>query len=180
MSRSESRERRHDVDWLRVLAVLLLIPFHAAIIYAPTGDVPIKSLQRTFYLVPFIAFVHTWHMPLLFFISGIGTWFALGFRTGGDYLKERFLRLVIPLFLGTALLRPIVGYFEYRHLLPISKLQDLSHPVLPGILPRGSSRSAPGLWMAVVSFLFISLLPGMPPRISLPQRTGERHLLKAR
>jgi len=60
-------ERRYDLDWLRAFAVLLLIPFHAAIVFAPVGDVPIKSLQSTSYLVPFIAFIHTWHMPLLFY-----------------------------------------------------------------------------------------------------------------
>ena len=28
-----SSERRHDLDWLRVLGVLLLIPFHVALIF---------------------------------------------------------------------------------------------------------------------------------------------------
>ena len=30
---TSSSERRHDLDWLRVLGVLLLIPFHVALIF---------------------------------------------------------------------------------------------------------------------------------------------------
>jgi len=49
MPKMETRTvtRRHDLDWLRVLAVLLLIPFHAALIWG-SGFLWIKLADRGF------------------------------------------------------------------------------------------------------------------------------------
>ena len=40
--------------------------------------------------------LHYWRMPLLFLISGAGTYFALGKRTTGQYLGERLKRPYFP------------------------------------------------------------------------------------
>ncbi len=92
-------ERRYDLDWLRVLAVLLLIYFHSAAIFY-TGDLRefyIKNDSSSSEMQGFILFVHQWHMPLFFLLSGAATWFALSSRTVGEYVMERFKRLFIIL-----------------------------------------------------------------------------------
>ncbi len=92
-------ERVYDIDWLRVLAVLLLIPFHTALIFGSgQADHWLKD-QPTLASDLFAHFTHQWHMPLLFLLSGMATWFALGFRTPGQYQVERFKRLLVPLVL---------------------------------------------------------------------------------
>ena len=87
------RERVHYIDWLRVSAVLLLVPFHTAMIFVEWGF-HIKNNELSAGLTDFNSFLNMWHMPLLFLLSGVGSWFALGFRTGRQYVSERFRRLV--------------------------------------------------------------------------------------
>ena len=107
--------RRPDIDWLRVLAVLLLVPFHSALIFslAPGDVVYVKDRVESQVLIQFAYFVHLWHMPLLFVLAGASTWFALEFRTAGKYLKERCARLVAPLLFAVTTLVPLMLYVQF-------------------------------------------------------------------
>lgn len=84
--------RLHYIDWLRVLAVLLLFPFHSARAFngypAAGGGVVgepfyVKGAEVSVALGWIIAFIDRWHMPLLFLLAGASTYFALGKRTAG-------------------------------------------------------------------------------------------------
>jgi hypothetical protein len=104
-------ERRYDIDWIRILAVLLLIYSHSACIFGyPSWQV--NNAQRSAGMTQFMFFTSLWHMPLLFLVSGIGTAFALRFRTVDQYLKERVKRLLIPLIFGMLVLVPLQVYYE--------------------------------------------------------------------
>jgi len=105
-----TRPRRYDIDWLRIAAVLLLIPFHTARVFNVGEDFYTKSDVVSTSLSRFIAFVAPWHMSLLFALAGASTWFALGFRGGGRYVGERALRLLVPLTFGLIVLIPPQGY----------------------------------------------------------------------
>ena len=69
-------ERRYDMDWLRVLAVLLLIYYHAALPFVPI-DWYVKDNSLSISLSILAGFIYQWHMPLLFFLSGAATWFSI-------------------------------------------------------------------------------------------------------
>lgn len=105
-------ERRCDLDWLRVLAVLLLVPFHSALMFSlsPGDIVYVKAQVESPLLIQLAYFVHQWHMPLLFLIAGASTWFALQSRSGGQYLSQRFTRLAIPWVFGVTVLIPPMIY----------------------------------------------------------------------
>jgi glucan biosynthesis protein C len=105
------KERRYDIDWLRVLAVLLLFPFHTARIFDTNSGWYVKNAVLSEALTYFLFYVHPWHMALLFLLAGVSTWFALGFRSGGQYVKERFIRLLIPLIFGLLVIVPPQSYF---------------------------------------------------------------------
>ncbi|GAB4345272.1 MAG: hypothetical protein Kow0099_25370 [Candidatus Abyssubacteria bacterium] len=105
MDRLVNSERLHYIDWLRVLAVMLLFPFHTARVFN-NEDFYVKNEVLSRGMDIFISFVHQWHMPLFFLVSGVGTWFALRSRTGGSYLKERVKRLVVPLLFGSCVIVP--------------------------------------------------------------------------
>lgn len=107
-------ERRYDLDWLRVLAVLLLVYFHSAAIFytGELGEFYIKNDPSSSEMQGFILFVHQWHMPLFFLLSGAGTWFALSCRTVGEYVRERFKRLFIPFLFGTLVIVPPQVYYR--------------------------------------------------------------------
>ena len=110
-------ERRHDIDWLRVLAVGLLFPFHTARIFDTWNNFYAKSDQVSAALTHiFIGSINSWHMPLFFLLAGASTWFALGFRSGGQYVKERLKRLIVPLLFGTLVIvspQTYVGALTY-------------------------------------------------------------------
>ncbi|MBA7702467.1 hypothetical protein ES703_111235 [subsurface metagenome] len=92
-------ERRYELDWLRVLVVLLLIPFHTAQIFTPYVYW-LRNDQLHIAAHALLNFVDQFHMPLLFFVAGAATWFSLGRRTGGKYLLERLKRLFVPMMFG--------------------------------------------------------------------------------
>lgn len=103
--------RRHDIDWLRILAVLLLIPFHSARVFDFLETFYVKNADTSAALSYFIWFVNPWHMPLLFLLAGAATWFALDVRGGAGYVKERVKRLLIPLLFGVLVIVPPQTYY---------------------------------------------------------------------
>jgi len=104
--------RRHDIDWLRTLVVLLLIPFHTARIFDTSKlfyvQNEVLSEKLTFWWI-FIG--HALGMQLLFLLAGSTTWFALRYRKTGQYVKERFLRLIVPLIFGVLIIVPPQSYY---------------------------------------------------------------------
>jgi peptidoglycan/LPS O-acetylase OafA/YrhL len=104
-------QRRYDIDWMRVLAVLLLFPFHTARIFDTHSNWYIKNESLSEALTYFIFYLHPWHMALLFLLAGASTWYALGYRSSGQYVKERFIRLLIPLIFGLLIIVPPQSYF---------------------------------------------------------------------
>lgn len=102
--------RRADLDWLRVLAVLLLVPFHSALVFNldPQRIVYMKDVVQSDTLATMAGFIHLWHMPLLFVIAGAASWYALGRRSALAYLGERVQRLLVPLLFGVLALVPLM------------------------------------------------------------------------
>ena len=93
------KQRRHELDWLRVFAFLLLIFFHSGMPFV-THDWHINNSETSVGMTYLWGFFHDWRMPLLFVISGAGIWYALGSRTGPGFIKERMIRLLLPLVFG--------------------------------------------------------------------------------
>lgn len=165
-------ERRYDLDWLRVLAVLLLVYFHTAAIFyqGDLGEFYVTNANVSPILRIFILFVHQWHMPLFFFLSGAATWFSLQARTARQYVKERFQRLLVPLLFGTLILVPPQVYY---HLVQTgyqaSYLQFYPH-FFNGIRPVGNFEWA-HLWFIV--YLLVFSLVSLPIFIGLKQTSGK-------
>lgn len=104
-------KRSYYVDWLRVLAVLALFPFHTGQIYNEAAFY-VKDKVSSPVIMGISDFIYQWHMPLFMFLAGIGSYYALRFRSGKKYLLERFKRLFIPLIFGTLVLVPPSTYFR--------------------------------------------------------------------
>jgi glucans biosynthesis protein C len=109
---STTTQRRYDIDALRVLAVVLLIYFHTAMIFAAWETWHVRSNELSIVAEWFIIFVHQWHMPLLFLLAGASTYFALQFRTGRQYAGERIKRLFVPFVVGVLIIVPPQVYIE--------------------------------------------------------------------
>ena len=106
--------RRHDVDWLRIAAVLLLIPYHTARVFNWEEDFYIKNDPTDGVAQAFIDFVGPWHMSLLFLLAGVATWLAFRFRSGGQYAAERVKRLLVPFIFGVLVIVPPQTWLAYN------------------------------------------------------------------
>ena len=104
-------ERRHDIDWLRTIAVWLLVPFHAGCIFMGINWAIVSNEQSPL-VTFFVSFLHCWHMPLLFFLAGIGSFYALKKRNRPAFIQERFYRLFVPLVFGMLVIIPPQMYFQ--------------------------------------------------------------------
>jgi len=103
--------RRHDVDWLRTLALGLLIVFHILLIFqswAASSGFP-QNDQLLEELVPFISMLAVWRIPLLFLISGMGVRFAMERRDWKQLLKDRTIRILLPFLFGTYVLGTVLA-----------------------------------------------------------------------
>jgi len=61
----------------------------------------------------FIDFLAQWMMPLFFVLAGASVYYALRFRTAGAFIKERTLRILIPLIIiGFFVISPPQVYLE--------------------------------------------------------------------
>ncbi len=104
-------ERIYFIDWLRVLAVLLLILFHTARIFDIFDPFYVKNASTSSFLsYSIIVFLNQWQIPLLFLLAGASTWFALGFRSGKQYTMERLKRLLLPFLFGLLVIVPPQAY----------------------------------------------------------------------
>lgn len=97
-------QRRHHLDAIRVSAILLLIPYHAAR-YVQKGDGDPRIVDAA------VWFVHTWHMPLFFAISGFLAASALRRSTAARQVRARFRRLGVPLVVGMLTVVPLANFF---------------------------------------------------------------------
>lgn len=107
---SQSAVRRHELDWLRVLVIVGLIPFHVIGLFTISINIYITGgkFNRLTDLVS--NFFGLWPMSLLFLVAGASTWYALGRRTPRQYARERLLRLFVPFAFATLVIIPIQVY----------------------------------------------------------------------
>ena len=77
--------RRHDLDWLRVMAFALLILFHTGMFFNHWGWHVKNNVLSRGIEYPML-FLSQWRMALLFMISGAGVYWALGRRSAGILL----------------------------------------------------------------------------------------------
>jgi len=104
--------RRYDIDWVRVIAIALLLIYHTAIGFQPWGmmigfittEKPWVSLWTP------MAMLNVWRIPLLFFVSGMGVYFAIQNRNWKQLLVERTSRILVPFVFGIFCIIPIHVY----------------------------------------------------------------------
>lgn len=104
-------DRRPDLDWLRVLAILLLHLFHVGMMFN-TWDWHLKSPVALPVLEPPMELLHLLRMPLLMVIAGMGTAFALRRRSLRAFARDRVQRLFVPLVFGMFVIVPPQIFIE--------------------------------------------------------------------
>ena len=105
-------QRQYFLDWLRIIAFALLIPYHVGMYYV-SWEFHVKSPQLMPALEPWMRLLSPWRMDLLFIVSGAATALMLTARRADfAWLRERARRLLWPLLFGMLVIVPPQTYFE--------------------------------------------------------------------
>jgi glucans biosynthesis protein C len=108
---SANTERYEFLDWLRVIAIFVLLFFHTGMLFVGWGWHIVNAETIPALQMP-MDIAHRLRMPLLFVIAGAGMWFALKRRTGAALIGERTLRLLVPAIIGMFLIVPPQVFVE--------------------------------------------------------------------
>ena len=153
------KERLYYLDWLRIILIFSVFLFHIGMVFNGM-QWSVKNNETIPFLDPIMEFLTLWRMPLLFMVSGIGTYLALGRRTELAYFKERTVRLFIPLVVGVLTLNPIQVYFERKSL--YTSFGEFYRELFNGLYPIGNFSTIHHLWfikhLFLISILVIPLL----------------------
>lgn len=103
--------RRHDLDWLRVIAFGFLIFYHIGMFYVSWGW-HVKSPHMGPWLQPIMAIINPWRLPLLFLISGVALHFVLDRVRVKDFLPRRMKQLGLPIVFGMLVVVTPQAYVE--------------------------------------------------------------------
>jgi len=137
-------DRRYDIDWLRVIAIGLLMIYHIGFVFLPWGVFIgfIQNDEALEYLWKPMSMLNVWRIPLLFFVSGMGVCFAIRKRSWKQLILERSRRILLPFLFGIFCIVPL-------HLLLWQKYynQDLAY-----------SLQVSHLWFLANIFIYVLVL----------------------
>ena len=174
--------RRYDLDWLRVLAILSVFVYHSTRFFN-NEDWHVKN-PVTYHLVDvWNSFASSWLMPLVFVISGASLFYALGkgglVETVGKFIKDKVLRLLVPLVVGMFVHGAIQVYLERltHHQFSGSFFQFLPH-YFEGIYGMGGNFAIQGMHLWYLLVLFVFSLVCLPLLLLLRSRLGSQALGK--
>lgn len=115
--------RRHDLDWLRIIAFALLIFYHVGMFFNTEGW-HAKSTHANDAMEPIMWLSSPWRLPLLFLISGVALRFLSDKLGAGGFARERFVRLL-----------PVILFGMYVVVVPQTYVELM-----------GAGEIGPGLW----------------------------------
>ncbi|MAP95456.1 MAG: hypothetical protein CMK07_10935 [Ponticaulis sp.] len=165
--------RRYDLDWLRVIAFLILILYHTGMFYV-TWDWHVKSVHAGPDAEWLMMLTNPWRLSLLFFISGIALRFLADKGEIAGRMKERAFRLGLPIAFGMAI---IVAPQSWLELVETGEFSGSFWAFWPQYLNFGSDFSIitptwNHLWYVVYLLVYTMML--------LPLATPVRRFMAAR
>jgi glucans biosynthesis protein C len=178
---STVRQRRYDIDALRVGAVLVGLLYHSGRAF-DTEAWHIKNAVSSQWFDLMGDVLTPWRMPLLMLLAGAGTYFALGFRSGGQYTAERLRRLLVPFIFGMLVIVPPQIYLERIGTWMPNREQPVDfsgsyvdfYPLVftSGPYPMGGALSWHHLWFVLYLLVFSIVL--LPLFVALRRSVGQR------
>ena len=106
-----SATRLYFLDWARIIAFFILIASHVGMYYV-TWDWHVKSPDASTGPEPFMLMSAPWRLSLLFLISGVASSFMLSRESIAHFLRQRTVRLLVPLIFGMLVIVPPQSYLQ--------------------------------------------------------------------
>jgi glucan biosynthesis protein C len=127
-----STKRYHGLDALRALAMIMGVVLHASMVYVEGIGAELgyelsgrKQIPTSETLGLLFFFIHTWRMPVFFLLAGFFARLIVQKRGVGNLLKNRFIRIVIPLVAGVFVYNLVFGFGALSKLHHLWFLYDL-------------------------------------------------------
>ena len=108
---NSSSSRLYFLDWVRIIAFLVLILYHVGMYYV-SEDWHVKSPHAGDAIEPLMMLSSPWRLSLLFLVSGVAASFMLARVGPMRFLRQRSVRLLVPLVFGMFVIVPPQAYFE--------------------------------------------------------------------
>ncbi len=178
MNAKPTTQRRYDLDWLRVFAIFAVFFFHSARFF-DLGGWHIKNAVTYSWVQTRTDIMTLWMMPLIFLISGASIFFALNKGGPGQFVKDKVLRLFVPLVAGIFTHITLQVYLERvsRSQFAGTYFEFLPH-YFDGLYVEGGSGNFAWmglhLWYLLILFMFSLLL--LPVFYGLKRELGGRIL----
>jgi peptidoglycan/LPS O-acetylase OafA/YrhL len=162
MTANTTSQRRYDLDWLRVILIGFVFIFHSGRFF-DTGGWHVKNAETFFGVQVWTTFLANWMMPAIFVVSGASVFFAMR-GSNGKFVKDRVLRLLVPLVVGIFTHVAVQVYLERvtHHQFVGTFFEFLPHYFNAPYDGRDGNFAWMGLhlWYLLVLFMFsILLLP---------------------
>jgi len=117
-----SRIRLYFVDYLRAALVVLVILHHTAITYGGSGSFyytePATDSAASGLLSLFTNFNQAWFLGAFFLLSAYFTPASFDRKGATQFLKDRLIRLGIPLLVFFFVINPLTIYLAFYHMTP--------------------------------------------------------------
>ena len=117
MNGTTPSQRKHWMDNLRWVTVLLVLFYHVIYFYNNKGVFggiggfgPYPEFPQ--YQDAVMYLLYPWFMPLLFLLAGISARYALEKHPAGEWFKARTRKLLVPGTIGLFVFHWMVGYFN--------------------------------------------------------------------
>lgn len=168
-------QRRFDLDWLRVIAILMVFVFHTTRFFDPL-DWHVKNATTYEFLAFFAAFFTLWGMPLIFVVSGASLWFASKYSMP-KFVDDKVRRLLVPLVVGIFTAGVVQVYLErITHRQFSGSLFDFIPQYFNGWYPYNGNFAWMGMHLWYLEFLFLYSLLLMPVFYWLKNGSGQETL----
>ncbi|WP_143731628.1 acyltransferase [Microbulbifer sp. GL-2] len=103
--------RVSELDWLRVILILAVFLHHVLMPFNG-DDWHIMNGESSKILDDVMVYFEQFRLPILFFIAGVGSVLLLCRISPAHFLRDKFLRLFIPLIVGMMIVVPPQNYIE--------------------------------------------------------------------
>ncbi|MDE5590469.1 MAG: acyltransferase [Acetatifactor sp.] len=112
---TDTYNRKHYIDNLRNLTIMLLFPVHTFMIWNDFGSRFYIWQGENKVLSTLIVLVNPWFMPILFALAGMSARYALEKRSYKEFIIQRVGKLLIPFIGGMILLVPFQTLYARKY-----------------------------------------------------------------
>ena len=170
-----TRPRLYYLDWLRVFAIGVVFFFHTNMFFTDY-NFHLKNAETSLSSTIFMSFLSQWMMPLFFFIAGAAVYYALQVRNAHAFIRERGLRLIVPLAFGMFVIAPPQVYLERLANSEFVGTYPQFYPhYFDGVYGFGGNFASLGLHLWFLFFLFIFSVITLP--LLLPKKESGKSII---